>query len=90
MKIRFLNSVCSAEGVFTYRREYEISDDLAAGFIAAGHAEAVAPTEEKSVAEAVVPLTEEEAPAAVDSVEEAVVPPIKAEEAKLPRGARRK
>jgi hypothetical protein len=46
MKIRFLTSCMSSEGVFTASREYEMGDELAAGFIAAGHAVAVEMFEE--------------------------------------------
>lgn len=75
MKVRFLNSCMSSEGMFTARREYEMADDLAQGFIDAGHAEAVEPLEE---------------PDTVESIEEAVIPTEPTEQAVLPRKGRRK
>jgi hypothetical protein len=65
MKIRFLNSCMSAEGMFTAGREYVLSDALAAGFIAAGHAV-------KSIEEATVPESVEVADV-TSSAEEAVI-----------------
>lgn len=72
MRIRFLNSCMSSEGVFTARREYELSDELAAGFITAGHAVAAEVTEEATASETVEHATAAHAPVETASVAAAV------------------
>lgn len=51
MRVTFLHSCATGEGSYTARREYELSDDLARGFIASGLAVAADGFEEAVIDE---------------------------------------
>ncbi len=52
MRIRFLDSCITSEGLLSVGQIYDLSEGLAAGFITAGHAERVSEKVEEATAPA--------------------------------------
>jgi len=78
MRIRFLDSCVTSEGLFGVGQVCDLSDEMAAGFIAAGHARRVPAEVEEATAPPAPPAEVEEAtapPAPPAEVEEATAPP---------------